>query len=260
LGTIKHRRILQKFKKDRNLSEIEKKLGEVSSKTCDSKNFKIYIKNKKETDEKLKEHYWLPFLRKMNLRSHMNKLRSESKLVNNIKRIFGKDGRPVVLIYGDWSRLTQMRGVISTPCIGLKRRLLKDFKIFNINEFRTSCLDNITFKKNENAKIINLKTGKSKELHSVLVSNILKTVGKPLKRFQNRNRNSSLNMRNIIENYKNEGVRKLEFSRSYKLNDDNEKPNFGLPKLGNASDHVKKSGPNFAILKCNATSSLIKMR
>jgi hypothetical protein len=87
-------------------------------------------------------------------------------------------------------------------------------------------------------------------LHSVLVSDIPKTVGKPLKRFQNRNRNSSLNMRNIIENYKNEGVRKLEFSRSYKLDDDNEKPNFGLPKLGNASDY-KESRLNFAILKCN---------
>jgi hypothetical protein len=87
-------------------------------------------------------------------------------------------------------------------------------------------------------------------LHSVLVSDIPKTVGKPLKRFQNRNRNSSLNMRNIIENYKNEGVRKLEFSRSYKLDDDNEKPNFGLPKLGNTSDY-KESRLNFAILKCN---------
>jgi hypothetical protein len=181
-------------------------------------------------------------------------------LVNNIKSKFKNDGKEIVLIYGDWSRLSQMRGVISTPCIGLKRRLAEDFKIFNIDEFRTSCLDNMTLKENKNA-IIKNKQGNKKELHSVLVSNILgNTVGKPLKRFQNRNRNSSLNMRNIIENYKNKGERKLEFSRSYKLNNNNEKttkPNFGLPKLGDTLTTME-GGPNFVILKCNTLKSNIK--
>ena len=95
----------------------------------------------------------------------------------------------------------------------------------------------------------------------VLVSNILgNTVGKPLQRFQNRNRNSSLNMRNIIENYKKEGERKLEFSRSYKLNNNNEKnekPNFGLPKLGHILTTMN-GGPNFVILKCNTSKPNIK--
>lgn len=243
MGTLKHKKILQNFKKERNISEIEKKLGEVSSKTCVIEKFKIYIKNKKEVDEQLKVHYEMAFIRKMQLRSHINKLRSESKLVNNIKSIFGKDKREIVLIYGDWSRLSQMRGVTSTPCIGLKRRLGENFKILNIDEFRTSCLDNITFKENKNAKVYNSKTGRTKSLHAVLVSKILKnTVGKSLLRFQNRNRNSSLNMRTIIEHYKKEGVRKLNFSRSYNPN-----PNKNLDskeKLGHSFDH-QKSGPNF---------------
>ena len=259
MGTIKNREILQKFKKERGINEIEKKLGEVSSKTCIFGQFIIYAKNKNEVDNVLREHYNLPFIRKMRLRSYINKLRSESKLVNNIKSKFKNDGREIVLIYGDWSRLSQMRGVISTPCIGLKRRLAEDFKIFNIDEFRTSCLDNITLKENKNA-IVKNKKGNMKALHSVLVSNILeKTVGNPLKRFQNRNRNSSLNMRNIIENYKNEGERKLEFSRSYKLNnnDKNAKPNFGLPKLGDTLTIVK-DGLNYVILKCNTLKNNIK--
>lgn len=254
MGTIKHRKILQKFKKERGINKIEEKLGEVSSKTCIFKQFIIYAKNKNEVDGQLREHYNLPFIRKMRLRSHINKLRSESKLVNNIKSKFKNDEKEIVLIYGDWSRRSQMRGVISTPCIGLKRRLSEDFKIFNIDEFRTSCLDNITLKTNKNAIIKNNNTGIKKELHSVLVSNIPgNTVGKPLQRFQNRNRNSSLNMRNIIENYKNEGDRKLEFSRSYKLNNNDEKfkkPNFGLPKLGHTLTTMN-GGQNFVILKCN---------
>ena len=253
IGTVKHREILQKFKKERGINEIEEKLGEVSSKTCIFKQFIIYAKNKNEVDSELRSHYNLPFIRKMRLRSYINKLRSESKLVNNINLKFGNDGKEIVLIYGDWSRLSQMKGVISTPCIGLKRRLGENFKIFNIDEFRTSCLDNITLRENRNAVVVNEKTGNNKELHSVLVSKILKnTVGKPLKRFQNRNRNSSLNMRNIIENYKNEGERKLEFSRSHKLNNNEKKtkPNFGLPKLGDTLTTVK-GGQNFVILKCN---------
>jgi len=239
MDTIKHRHTLQKFKKTMKINEIEQKLSVVSAKTCILSNFLIYIKNKNEIADELRKHYSLPFIRKMNLRSHINKLRSESKLVNNIKRIFGQKGKgifkqkgkEIMLIYGDWSRLSQMRGVISTPCIGLKRRLAEEFKIYNIDEFRTSCLDNITFKKNKNATIRNAETGKKKELHSVLVSNILKkTVGKPFKRFQNRNRNSVLNMVNIIKHYKKEGTRKPEFSRSFKMN--TEEPNFDLLKLG----------------------------
>ncbi|WP_394758380.1 hypothetical protein, partial [Flavobacterium sp.] len=259
LGTIKHRKTLQDYKKEKGINKTEEKLGEISSKTCILDNFIIYAKNKNEVEDKLREHYNLPFIRKLRLRSYINKLRSESKLVNNIKSIFGKDKREVVLIYGDWSRLSQMRGVISTPCIGIKRRLNENFNIFNIDEFRTSCLDNITLKRNENAKIRDKKTGKQKELHSVLVSNILQNiVGKPLQRFQNRNRNSSLNMRNIIENYKKEGNRKLEFSRNYKMEDENKKPNFGLPKLGDALT-TKKSGQNFDILKCNTPNSFNKI-
>ena len=233
MGTIKHRKIIQTFKKEHKIHEQEQKLGIVSSKTCDMNKFLAYIKNKKEVCENICKYYEMPFLRKMNMRSHINKLRSESKLVNNIKSIFGKDKRGIMLIYGDWSRLSQMKGVISTPCIGLKRRLLENFKILNINEFRTSCLDNISLKANKNAEVYNFKTGRVKTLHSVLVSKIPSiTDGKSLTRFQNRNRNSVLNMRNIIECYKKEGIRKFEFTRNHKLDNDIESPIFN-EKLGN---------------------------
>ena len=167
----------------------------------------------------LKKHYNKEFIRKMELRGYINKIRSESKLVNNIKRMDKENKKEIMLIYGDWSISKQMRGCISTPGIGLKRRLGKDYKIMNIDEFRTSCLDNITLKRNKNA--INEKT--KKKIHAVLVSNILNIDGKTLKRFQNRNRNSVKNMKLIIENYKKEGERKIEFSRKSEIQDENPK-------------------------------------
>lgn len=44
-----------------------------------------------------------------------------------------------------------MKHIISTPQIGMKRMLKKHFKVYNVDEFRTSCLDNRTEEKNNNA-------------------------------------------------------------------------------------------------------------
>lgn len=227
LKIIKNRKNLNKFKTQNEINKYEEKLKKVSSKTCSLNKFIEYLKVKKEVDDNIKHHYENPFLRKTRLRTFIDTQRSESKLVNKIKFIYGQDKREIVLIYGDWSRKSQMRGVISTPGIGLKRRLKQDFQIYNIDEFRTSCLDNTTYELNKKAKIKNPKTGMMKELHAVLISQISKNIGGKqviLTRHQNRNRNSSLNMRNIIENYKKEGKRIEEFSRSYKLNDETKNP------------------------------------
>jgi hypothetical protein len=72
-------------------------------------------------------------------------------LINNLERKFKTDNRPLVLIYGDWSvgRKKQMKNMISTPMIGLQRRLHKAFGIVQIDEYRTSCVDNF----NVNAKV-----------------------------------------------------------------------------------------------------------
>ena len=216
LGIYKNRKVLLKFKKANPIiSESEKKISEYSSKTCVLEKFKEYVKVKQEMNEKIKPHYNMEFIRKMNLRSYINKLRSESKIVNNIKRIYGEKDKKIMIIYGDWSRTSQMRGVISTPMIGIKRRLGKDFKIMNINEFKTSCLDNISYEKNVEAKVC--VKGKLKKLHSVLVSEIQKSEGESFRRYQNRNRNASINMNTIVDHYIKKGYRHPKFSRKSKL-------------------------------------------
>ena len=67
----------------------------------------------------------------------------------------------------DWGKGKQMRNFISTPMIGLKRKLSERFKIYNLDEFRTSLLN---YKNEEICKNLYLpdKKGTLRKLHSVL--------------------------------------------------------------------------------------------
>ena len=61
-------------------------------------------------------------------------------MLNKIENKYGKD---IKIIIGDWSIGKQMRNFISTPNLAIKRKLNTRFEVYNIDEFRTSCL-NIT--------------------------------------------------------------------------------------------------------------------
>ena len=230
LGTIKNRKKLSKFKKAYNIFEIEKELACFNSKTCNYDSYMKYLTKKLEINNKLFKYYEMPFIRKMKYRGYINKLRSETKLVNSLKRKYEKT-KKVILIYGDWSRKSQMKGCAPVPGIGLKRRLAQDFKIYNIDEFRTSCIDYYTKEPNKNPYVKNKQTKKEiknnkpikyKKLHSVLMSKIhttLKSTGsnkktKQLTRYQNRNRNAVLNMKCITEDWINHKKRLNPYSRT----------------------------------------------
>jgi hypothetical protein len=71
-------------------------------------------------------------------------------------------------MHGDWSIGRSMRGVISTPNLGLKRKLSEHFTFYNLDEFRTSILNCKTEEKNENLYLPDKKQVVRK-LHSVLM-------------------------------------------------------------------------------------------
>ncbi len=83
--------------------------------------------------------------------SYINRKKAETDLAINIKNKFGKD---VILIQGDWSdklKTTPSRiKYISTPNLGLKRKLDEYLTIYNIDEFRASCLNYKTEERCEN--------------------------------------------------------------------------------------------------------------
>src|SRR5665647_3609583 len=72
----------------------------------------------------------------------------------------------MVIIMGDWSSTKQMKHYMPTPMVGLKRKLKERFKVYNIDEYRTSKLNYKTEEENENLKL--LINGKERELNPVL--------------------------------------------------------------------------------------------
>lgn len=215
---VYNQRIIQKFKDNTifnyeiyhgkfrgSISEIETKFS-ANSKTCYFDKFKRFLFKKNRMNALLFHQYEKEFLRKIKLRGYIDTQRSESMLIQNIKNKYQTDHRPVVLIYGDRNIGPQMKHVISTPMVGLKRRLKKAFPIIHIDEHRTSCLDYRTEERNWNPKVIR-KSGKVRRLHAVLVSkipynttNVGVNTGEVLS-YQNRDRNSVSNMRKITHEY-----------------------------------------------------------
>jgi len=61
-----------------------------------------------------------------------------------LKKIEKKYSKDHIIIIGDWSIGKQMRNFISTPNLSLKRKLQERFKVYNIDEYRTSCLNHKT--------------------------------------------------------------------------------------------------------------------
>ena len=77
-----------------------------------------------------------------------------------------KQGKKIVILHGDYSRTSQIKGCISTPNIGMKKLLLSRFDIVKVNEVNTSKLYNKSLKEMENVNVRRKKHKKS--LHEIL--------------------------------------------------------------------------------------------
>ena len=130
-------------------------------------------------------------------------------MLNDIEEKFGKD---VNIIHGDWSQGKQMRYYMSTPNLGIKRKLTERFNVFNIDEYRTSKLHYLTEKSCNNLKVQD-KDGKSQKKHAILT---YKMENKCLGCI-NRDVNACKNMIKIVEHFMNSnGKRLINYSRSVK--------------------------------------------
>ena len=98
----------------------------------------------------VKKFYNNILFRKLNFRRYIRTKQSEEKLLNEIENKFLRkedkiNGKKILILHGDYSRISQMKGTISTPNIGFKKLLLKRFEILEVNEYNTSKLYNKTF-------------------------------------------------------------------------------------------------------------------
>ena len=209
---LKYQSLLKNYKKKIGITKIEEGLNKYNSKTCNIEKFQEYITKKIKENETLVPLYQEQKFRQYKWYSYINKKRTEDNMVNKIAKKYSKDH---IIIIGDWSIGKQMRNFISTPNLTLKRKLQETFKVYNIDEFRTSCLSYKTEEVCENLylKIKKDKSQKERKIHSILTYQMENN----RKGCINRDKNGCKNIRKVFKSYMETGERPEKYRREYKI-------------------------------------------
>jgi hypothetical protein len=102
-----------------------------------------------------------------------------------------------------------MRNFISTPNLALKRKLKEHFELYNIDEFRTSCL---SYKTEEVCSNLYLKFKKDKKESILTYKMENKRMG-----CINRDKNGCKNIQKLFNSYMEKGEIPLRYRREYKI-------------------------------------------
>jgi len=226
------------FVDDKTVEQIETELSIHNSKTCILANYEKYIKKKISINAILKPIYVNNYFRKLNWFSYLNTRKHESNLMNKLKETFGrkenneeiqkrlqllteqnvkyspmrhirdKDRTPRVVenpifIIGDWNDKQGLK-FMSTPGIGLKRRLAENFTVLTIDEYNTSKLhykhevtcENYKASYETICKEDNTVRNGNQSIHSILIYKLETKESGCI----NRDKNSVLNMKKIVRN------------------------------------------------------------
>ena len=210
--------IINKEKIKNKIIEKETELSLNNSRTLKIDDYKKFIINKNKLNNEVKDFYNKILFRKLNFRRYIRTKQSEEKLLNEIEDKFlseqdKKNKKKIVLLHGDYSRTSQMKGCIPAPNIGFKKILNKRFEILEINEYNTSKLYNKTLKELTNVSI-------RKNKHKRYLHEILTLKEEPKKCiYVNRDKNACKNILNIGKEYLKTQTRRKEFTREKKKKD-----------------------------------------
>ena len=206
---LKYQALLKNYKNKLNITTRENTLSTFNSKTCNLEKFKEYITEKIKVNQELYTSYQNEKFRQYKWYAYINNKRTEDNMLNKIESKYGKD---IKIIIGDWSIGKQMRNFISTPNLAIKRKLKTRFQVFNIDEFRTSCLNYIT---EEPCKNLYLPDNKNKvrKIHSILTYQMENN----RKGCINRDKNGCNNIQKVFKSYMEKGERPEKYKREYKF-------------------------------------------
>jgi hypothetical protein len=194
----------------KTIKEAELKLCDYSGKTTNIKIFKKYIQLKIALRNDIPNKY-NNYLQKLKWFAYINKRRHEDNLLNELEDTYGKDA---IFVLGDWGNKGRL-SYISTPNVGLKRKLLERFNVYHIDEYKTSAINYKTKTRCKNLKI-RTKNG-SLKIHSVLTYKMSKgRLG-----CINRDVNAVNNMKIIVDSLIKTQKRPIEYSRTKKRNPEN---------------------------------------
>ena len=178
--------------------------------------------------------YQEDIFRKYKWYSYINKKKSESTLIRNIKLKYGKDSILIMGDYSDKNCANKLKGKMSTPNLGLKRKLGEYFTVYTLDEFRTSCLNYKTEEKCENLYLPD-KKGIVRSIHSILTyqteNNRMGCI--------NRDENATNNMIKLVNYFIENKDRPEKFRRDFKFETEIKDDNPSLYKNKLASNIIK---------------------
>jgi hypothetical protein len=196
---------LKKYKDHLGITEKENELSSYNSKSCNLDDYKAFIDKKISINKDLYKLYQNKKFRQYKWYAFINKKRTEDNMLNKIEKAYGKDS---IVIIGDWCIEKQMKNFISTPNIGLKRKLKERFKVYNIDEYRTSCLNYKTEEPCNNLYLPD-KNNKTRKIHSILTYKMEKNRLGCI----NRDKNGCKNIQKIFEYYIKNNTRPENYRR-----------------------------------------------
>ena len=123
----------------KTVKEWEAELSAFNRKTLSFEAFKVYADKKNEMNYKLLTFYQQRLFRKLKWNAFMNKKRSEARMTNRFKEIFGSP-EDVVIGFGDWEQRKHMKFKEPTKGKGFRTLLRKaGYNVYLVDEYRTSC-------------------------------------------------------------------------------------------------------------------------
>jgi transposase len=141
----KYRNILQDRKKDadwiegKSVSMWENELSIHNKKTLDFQKFKEYVVKKNEMNHHLGPFYNKYIFRKLKFGSYIGRQKSEARMINRFKKLFG-DGENCIVAIGDWDQGQHRIFKEPVKSKGFRETFRKaGYQVYLVNEFRTSC-------------------------------------------------------------------------------------------------------------------------
>ena len=129
----------EKIEGNRTIIELETELSKLNKKSLNLTKFKEYIQKKSEINGLLFSFYEKYIFRKLRLQSYRNTQKSEQKMMNRFKKIFGNENE-VIVCFGDYEQKKHMKFKEPTKGKGIRTLFRKSgFQTYLVDEFRTSC-------------------------------------------------------------------------------------------------------------------------
>ena len=124
---------------NRTVAEWESDLSAHNHNQVDSAGFKAYVRAKLLVNSKVTAFYEERIYRKLRLNTFYNIRKSEQRLTQRFKEVFGNPDKVVIGI-GDWEQSKHRKYKEPTKGKGFRTLLRKaGYQVFLVDEFRTSC-------------------------------------------------------------------------------------------------------------------------